>query len=138
MSGPLVFYDPIALAKHAMGERLREEIEKPIREAMKMMDFKGEARRLRELADAVDNAAHSGRMRTGLSLIAEYAELLRPKLNGMEVKVGGVDMGAFFGALRDYAKEVRDGPNTSGRRYNTDGVSAAKRWGIDFEHPPWA
>lgn len=74
------------------------------------------------------------RLNDGLSNIAAYASGLAPKVHNIDVRVGGVQLASFFAALRDYAKEVRDGtqePNRS-RTYGTDLVSAARRWGIDF------
>lgn len=75
------------------------------------------------------------RLRKGLSNVSTYARRLQPKLDGMSVKIGGVDMSVFLAALRDYTLEARDGTQVKGRTrsVNTSDCSAASRWGIDFE-----
>ena len=74
----------------------------------------------------------------GLRNIKAFAAALQPKLNGMEVKVGGVEMGVFLSALRDYCGEVIDGTQVKNRTrsHMTSDCSAASRWGVDFTSPP--
>jgi len=103
----------------------------------------------KELAEQLTQAAtlislaegryeENDRLRTGLANIAAYAAALQPRLNGMSLKIGDVDMSIFLAALRDYAREVRDGTQVPGRTrsHMTSDTSAAARWGVDFAAPP--
>jgi hypothetical protein len=81
-------------------------------------------------AMSVKNAVDKHRLQEGLGNIAAHAQHL------LTAGQGNAPAGVFLPALRDYARELRYGE--PGRvRMNTEGVSAAARWGYDFSSEPW-
>lgn len=112
----------------AIGKRLRflwsgtDGLEAILAETSKMLDRAfDDLRVVRQQRDR--HLAVANRLRAGLDNIHKHA-------------AGGLILPFSPDVLRDYCREVLDNTLAKLRQANTEGVSAAQRWGYDFTKPP--